>query len=98
MLRSSLSKVIRRSNCNSAMFALRGGHGPAKPIDNGLQPVIKHHNGHDDVHHEKVKTASLDHRFISKGTNFFDGNRGSSNVVVGLDHQFHQLNGLPLLQ
>lgn len=98
MLRSSLSRAIKRSNCNSAMFAIRGGHGPAKPIDNGLQPVIRHPDGHDHHHHDKVKTASLDHRFISKGTNFFNGNRGSSNLVIGLDHQFHQLNGLPLLQ
>ena len=68
------------------MIATRGGHGPAKPIDNGLQPVIVRPNGHDDHHHEKVHTASLDHRFISKDTSYFNGNKGSSNLVVGLDN------------
>ena len=68
------------------MFASRGGHGPAKPIDNGLQPVIVHDNGLGDGHHEKVHTASLDHRFMAKDGNYFNGNKGSSNLVVGLDN------------
>lgn len=79
--------------------AVRGGHhGPAKVIENGLQPVLKHPDGHDHHHHDHVHVAALDHKFIAKGSNYFDGNRGSSNLVVGIDNQFHHLNGLPLLQ
>jgi len=44
-----------------------GNTGPQKPVDNGLAPVMKHPDGHEDDHHDHVHPAPLDHKFIAKG-------------------------------
>ena len=106
MLGKSFSRVIARKSLINNTAALRafgaGGHGPKKPIENGLQPVIVHNNGKDEGHHDHVHPAALDHRFMAttedKHMHYFNGSRGTSNAVVNLDNQFAQLNGLPLLQ
>ena len=79
-----------------------GGHGPPKPVENGLAPLIKHPDGHDDHHHGHVHAAPLDHKFIAEGVNkktlFFDGLKASKNGTVVLDNEFHHLNGLSMFQ
>ena len=106
MLGKSFSRVIARKSLINNTAAFRafgaGGHGPKKPIDNGLQPVIVHPDGHDVHHHDHVHPAALDHRFMAevgdKHMHYFNGSRGTANAVVSLDNQFAHLNGLPLLQ
>ena len=106
MLGKSFTRLVARKSLINNTAALRafgaGGHGPKKPVDNGLQPVIQHPDGHDDHHHGHIVPAGLDHRFMESTDNqhlqYFNGSRGTSNAVVSLDNQFHQLNGLPLLQ
>ena len=94
MLGKSFTRLIARKSLinNTATFRAFGGagHGPKKPIDNGLQPVIQHPNGKDEAHHDHVVPASLDHRFMAEVENnhlqYFNGSRGTSNAVISLDN------------
>ena len=88
----------------------RGFGGGVHPFDrekpilgpNGLQPVLKHPDGHDEHHHHAIPAAPLDHKFIADGVNkktlVFDGLRATAPQDVVLDNQFHQLNGLSMFQ
>ena len=73
MLGKSFSRVIARKSLINNTAAFRafgaGGHGPKKPVDNGLQPVIVHPNGHDEHHHAHVHPADLDHKFMAETSN-----------------------------
>ena len=66
-----------------------GSHGPAKVVENGLQPTLKHGEV-EDHHHDHVHTAAPDQTFIAEGCNTktlaFDGLRGKTNAVVSLDN------------
>lgn len=80
-----------------------GGHsGPKKPVDNGLAPLIKQPDGHDDHHHDHVHTAPLDHKFIADGVDkkmvALTGMRGTKNATVVVDNEFHHLNNLSMFQ
>ena len=73
----------------SRLFSAHG-HGPAPKAPNGLAEVIQHPTGKPDHHHEHIKTAGLDHKFIIGGVNkrflVFDGLRGTQNLEVQLDN------------
>ena len=103
-----LSRTILK-NSHVLKVTQRGFGGGGHPFDkpkptlgpNGLQPVIKHPDGHDD-HHHAIHAAPLDHKFIAPGVNkntlFFDGLKATAPQEVVLDNQFHQLNGLSMFQ
>ena len=63
---------------------------------------MKHPDGHDAGHHDNVKAAPLDHKFIAEGVDkkliALQGLKGSKNATVVIDNEFHHLNGLSMFQ
>ena len=99
-----LAKGLRKFNklpINATTLRYFGGNAStSKAASNGLAPVMKHPDGHDDHHHGHVHSAPLDHKFIAEGVDkklvALNGLQSTKNATVVVDNEFHQLNGLSM--
>lgn len=103
MLVKSLRELSKNGMLRNQSIRLFGGPAPTKrDVVNGLSAVTRHPDGHDDHHHDQIKTAPLDHKFIQEGVDknmlVFNGLPSTKNATVALDHEFHHLNDKSMFQ